>query len=132
MARKIRILLAKLGLDGHNRGVMVMAHAFKDAGTEVIYTGLHQTPEAVVATAIQRGVDVIGISMLSGAHMRYFQEVIELLKEKGADNIMVIGGGCIDAKDIPKLKRMGVAEIFTAGTPTTKAIEFVKENVRLE
>jgi len=126
MEKKIKILLAKMGLDGHNRGAMVMAQAFRDAGMEVVYTGLHQTAEMVAEIAVQEDVDVIGVSMLSGAHMTYLPRVVELLKEKGVDDKIIVGGGCIDSADVPKLKELGVAELFTTGTPTTEAIEFIK------
>lgn len=127
---KIRILIAKPGLDGHDRGAKVIARAFRDAGMEVIYTGLRQTPEQIVTAAIQEDVDVIGVSILSGAHLYIFTRIMELLKEKGASDILVVGGGIIPEIDMPKLKRIGVAEIFTPGTPTSKAIEFVKERLR--
>ena len=127
---KIRVLIAKPGLDGHDRGAKVIARAFRDAGMEVIYTGLRQTPEQIVTAAIQEDVDVIGISILSGAHLYIFPRIMELLKEKGATDILVIGGGIIPEGDMPKLKQVGIAEIFTPGTPTSKAIEFVKERLR--
>lgn len=127
---KIRVLIAKPGLDGHDRGAKVIARAFRDAGMEVIYTGLRQTPEQIVTAAIQEDVDVIGISILSGAHLYIFTRIIELLNDKGAIDILVIGGGIIPEIDMPKLKDIGVAEIFTPGTPISKAIEFVKEQLR--
>lgn len=127
---KIRVLIAKPGLDGHDRGAKIIARAFRDAGMEVIYTGLRQTPEQIVTAAIQEDVDVIGISILSGAHLYIFPRIIELLKEKGATDMLVIGGGIIPEIDIPKLKQMGVAEIFTPGTLTSNAIEFVKEKLQ--
>ncbi len=128
--RKIRVLIAKPGLDGHDRGAKVIARAFRDAGMEVIYTGLRQTPEMIVNTAIQEDVDAIGMSCLSGAHMYLFPRVMDLLKERGVDDILVCGGGTIPTEDIPKLKAVGLSTIFTPGTTTTEAIEFVKQNVR--
>jgi len=128
--RKIRILIAKPGLDGHDRGAKVIARAFRDAGFEVIYTGLRQTPEMVVNAAIQEDVDVIGLSCLSGAHMHLFPRIMELLREKGAGDILVFGGGTIPDEDIPKLKKMGMAEIFTPGASTQDAIAFVRERVK--
>ncbi|MFB0518783.1 MAG: cobalamin B12-binding domain-containing protein [Acidobacteriota bacterium] len=127
---KIRVLIAKPGLDGHDRGAKVIARAFRDAGMEVIYTGLRQTPEQIVTAAVQEDVDVIGISILSGAHLYIFPRIIELLKEQGATDMLIIGGGIIPEIDIPKLKQIGVAEIFTPGTHTTKAIEFVKQKLQ--
>lgn len=121
MSKKIRVIMSKVGLDGHSRGALVVARALRDAGAEIIYTGLHQTPETVVASAIQEDADVIGVSILSGAHMTYIPRILDLLKQKGANGIKVIAGGCIDYEDIPKLKEMGVAEIFPTGT-TLKAI----------
>jgi methylmalonyl-CoA mutase C-terminal domain/subunit len=129
MERKIRILLAKPGLDGHDRGVKVIAAAFRDAGFEVIYTGLRQTPETIVEAAIQEDADAIGMSILSGAHMTLFPRVLELLKEKKADHIILFGGGIIPQEDIQKLKKMGVGMLFTPGTTTTEAIEYVKKTV---
>jgi len=127
MERKIRVLIAKAGLDGHDRGAKVVAAALRDAGMEVIYTGLRQTPEMIVSAAIQEDVDVIGISILSGAHMTIFPKIIKLMKEKGLDDVLLIGGGIIPDEDIPKLKEMGVAEIFTPGTLTTEIVNFIKE-----
>lgn len=127
---KIRVLIAKPGLDGHDRGAKVVARSLRDAGFEVIYTGLRQTPEAIVATAIQEDVDAIGLSILSGAHGTVFPRVIELLKEKGATDIIVFGGGVIPEDDIPALYKSGVAKIFTPGTPTDDTIEFIKSNVK--
>lgn len=129
MDRKIRILLAKPGLDGHDRGIKVMASAFRDAGFEVIYTGLRQTPEMIVEAAIQEDVDAIGMSILSGAHMTLFPAVLKLLKEKEADHILLFGGGIIPKEDIKKLEKMGVGKLFTPGAPTTEAIEYIKEEV---
>ncbi len=127
MERKIRVLIAKAGLDGHDRGAKVVAAALRDAGMEVIYTGLRQTPEMIVQAAIQEDVDVIGVSILSGAHMTIFPKIIKLMKEKGLDDVILIGGGIIPDEDIPKLKEMGVAEIFTPGTLTTEIVSFIKE-----
>jgi methylmalonyl-CoA mutase, C-terminal domain len=125
MANKIRVIVAKAGLDGHDRGAKVVARALRDAGVEVIYTGLHQTPEQIVAAAIQEDVDAIGLSVLSGAHMTLFARVIELLQERDASDIMVFGGGIIPDADIEKLTRMGVAKIFTPGAPTTDIVAWV-------
>ncbi|MFQ5839838.1 MAG: cobalamin B12-binding domain-containing protein [Candidatus Methylomirabilales bacterium] len=127
--RKVRILVAKPGLDGHDRGAKVIARAFRDAGFEVIYTGLRQTPEMVVNAAIQEDVDAIGLSCLSGAHMHLFPRIVELLREKGAGDILVFGGGTIPDEDIPKLKEAGMAAIFTPGASTQDAIAFVRQNV---
>jgi methylmalonyl-CoA mutase C-terminal domain/subunit len=129
MERKIRILLAKPGLDGHDRGIKVIAAAFRDAGFEVIYTGLRQTPETIVEAAIQEDVDAIGMSILSGAHMTLFPRVLSLLKEKKADQILLFGGGIIPEEDIHKLEKMGVGMLFTPGTTTTEAIQYVKNAV---
>lgn len=128
--RRIRILIAKAGLDGHDRGAKVVARGFRDAGFEVVYTGLHQTPEQIVHAAIQEDVDAIGISSLAGAHNRHFTEILQLLKEKGAEDIVVFGGGIIPADDIQRLKEVGVREIFTPGTPIEKAVQWVRENIR--
>jgi methylmalonyl-CoA mutase C-terminal domain/subunit len=128
--RKVRVLVAKPGLDGHDRGAKIVARALRDAGFEVIYTGLHQTPEQVVATAIQEDVDAIGLSVLSGAHHFLFARVLELLKEKGADDIAVFGGGIIPPEDIAALKAIGVKELFTPGTSTQDIIRFVRDNIR--
>ncbi len=128
--RKIKIVVAKPGLDGHDRGAKLLARIFAEAGMEVIYTGLRQTPEMVVQTAIQEDADVIGISSLSGVHNYFFPKVVELLKENGLDDVLVVGGGIIPAEDIPKLKEAGVAEIFGPGTPTQKIVDFIKQNVR--
>ncbi len=129
MKRKIRILIAKLGLDGHDRGAKVIARGFRDAGFEVIYSGLHQSPEQIVATAIQEGVDGIGISMLSGAHDYIFPKVIELLRQKGAESITVFGGGVIPEDDIPALTAIGVKRVFTPGTSIEEAVTWVHENI---
>ena len=121
--------MAKVGLDGHDRGAKIIARALRDAGMEVIYTGLHQTPEQVVETAIQEDADAIGISILSGAHMTLIPRIIELLRENEAEDILVFCGGTIPKDDIPRLKEAGVGEIFTPGSPTTKAVEYVREAV---
>ena len=126
---KIRVVVAKAGLDGHDRGAKVVARALRDAGVEVIYTGLHQTPEQIVAAAIQEDVDAIGLSILSGAHMTLFARVIELLKERNATDIVVFGGGIIPEADITELKEMGVAAIFTPGAPTTEIVDWVNSEL---
>lgn len=128
--KKIRVLIAKPGLDGHDRGAKVVARALRDAGMEVIYTGLRQTPEQIVETAIQEDVDVIGLSILSGAHTHIFPKVMELLKENNIKDIIVMGGGVIPEEDIPELKKAGVAEIFTPGTDTRDIVKFIKEKVK--
>jgi len=128
--RKVRVLVAKPGLDGHDRGAKIVARALRDAGFEVIYTGLHQTPEQVVAAAIQEDVDAIGLSVLSGAHNYLFKQILQLLKEKGADDIVVFGGGIIPPEDIVALKAMGVRELFTPGTSTQDIVRFVREHIR--
>jgi len=130
MERKIRILIAKPGLDGHDRGAKIIARGLRDAGFEVVYTGLHQTPEQIVATAIQEGVDGIGLSILSGAHDYIFPRVMELLKAKGTEDIVVFGGGIIPEEDIPALTQIGVKRIFTPGTPIEQAIKWVRENIK--
>ena len=126
----IRVVVAKPGLDGHDRGAKVIARALRDAGMEVIYTGLHQTPEQVVDTAIQEDADAIGLSILSGAHMTLFAKVIELLKERDAEDIKVFGGGIIPEADIPPLKELGVAAIFTPGTSTGDVVAWVRANIQ--
>ena len=123
---KIRVIVAKVGLDGHDRGAKVVARALRDAGVEVIYTGLHQTPEQIVAAAIQEDVDAVGLSILSGAHMTLFRRVIDLLAERDAADIVVFGGGIIPDADIEELSRMGVAKIFTPGAPTTDIVAWVR------
>ncbi len=128
--KKIRVLIAKPGLDGHDRGAKVVARALRDAGMEVIYTGLRQTPEQIVETAIQEDVDVIGLSILSGAHTHLFPKIMELLKENNIEDIVVMGGGVIPEEDIPELKKIGIAEIFTPGTDTRDIISFIKEKVK--
>jgi len=130
MPGKHRIIVAKPGLDGHDRGVKVIARSLRDAGFEVIYTGLHQTPEQVVATALQEDADAIGLSVLSGAHNYLFKRVLELLREKGADDVALFGGGIIPPEDIATLKAMGVKEIFTPGTSTQDIVRFVREHIR--
>jgi methylmalonyl-CoA mutase C-terminal domain/subunit len=125
----IRVVVAKPGLDGHDRGAKVVARALRDAGMEVVYTGLHQTPEQIVETAVQEDADAIGLSILSGAHMALFPRVIELLKERDATDIVVFGGGIVPAADIPELEAMGVAKIFTPGATTTEIIDWVRANV---
>ena len=122
----IRVVIAKPGLDGHDRGAKVVARALRDAGVEVIYTGLHQTPEQIVATALQEDADAIGLSILSGAHMTQFRRVLELLAERQASDIVVFGGGIIPDADIAELKQLGVAEIFTPGAPTTAIVDWVR------
>ena len=125
--RKIRVLVAKPGLDGHDRGAKVVASAFRDAGFEVIYTGLHQTPEMIATAAVQEDVDVVALSILSGAHMTLFPRVIELLKEQDAGHILIIGGGIIPEEDIAQLEAQGVAKLFGPGTSSSAPIEFVRE-----
>lgn len=125
-AKPIRVLIGKVGLDGHDRGIKLVARALRDAGVEVIYTGLHQTPEQVVATAIQEDVDAIGLSLLSGAHNYLFPRVVELLKEQGAEDIVVFGGGIIPGEDAPKLKTAGVKALFPPSTPMREIVDFVK------
>jgi methylmalonyl-CoA mutase C-terminal domain/subunit len=126
---RIKIVVAKPGLDGHDRGAKVVARALRDAGMEVVYTGLHQTPEQIVQTAIQEDADVVGLSVLSGAHMTLFRRVIELLREQDATDILVFGGGIIPGADIPELREMGVAEIFTPGTPTQAIVDWLHAHV---
>ena len=128
--RRIRVVVAKPGLDGHDRGAKIVARALRDAGLEVIYTGLHQTPEQIVATAIQEDADAIGLSVLSGAHNYLFRRVLDLLQEKGAGDIVVFGGGIIPPEDVVALKAMGVKELFAPGTSTKDIIRFVRENIR--
>ena len=130
MDRKIRVLVAKPGLDGHDRGAKIVARSLRDAGMEVVYTGLHQTAEMIVDTAIQEDVDVIGLSLLSGAHMTLFMDVTKLLKEKGLSDVLVVGGGIIPREDIPKLKKAGVAGIFGPGAHCDDIVEFIRKNVK--
>jgi methylmalonyl-CoA mutase C-terminal domain/subunit len=124
--RKIRVVVAKPGLDGHDRGAKIIARALRDAGMEVIYTGLHQTPEQIAATVVQEDADAIGLSILSGAHMTLVPRVVELLKEQGADDVVLTVGGTIPADDIPELKKLGVDEIFTPGASTDEIVEFIQ------
>jgi len=124
---KIRVLVAKPGLDGHDRGAKVVALALRDAGMEVVYTGIRQTAEKIVKTAIQEDVNAIGLSILSGTHRHYFKKVIELLKKEGAEDIVVFGGGIIPESDIPELKKMGVNEVFGPGTPTSTLVEYLQK-----
>jgi methylmalonyl-CoA mutase C-terminal domain/subunit len=128
--RKTRIMVAKPGLDGHDRGARIIARAYRDAGFEVVYTGLHQTPEEIVQAAIQEDVDMIGLSSLAGAHRYLFPKTVELLKERGADDIVVCGGGIIPDDDIPRLKKAGLAEIFRPGTALDSIVKWVEENVK--
>ena len=125
--RKIRVLVGKPGLDGHDRGAKVVAAALRDAGMEVIYTGLHQTPEQVVQAAIQEDVDVVALSILSGAHMTLFPRVLKLLKQEGMDHVLVTGGGIIPSEDMEKLREMGVGKLFGPGTPTTEAVQYIRD-----
>ena len=127
--QKIRVVVAKPGLDGHDRGAKIIARALRDAGMEVIYTGLHQTPEQIVATTVQEDADAVGLSILSGAHMTLVPRVIELLREQDAGDVVVTVGGTIPNQDIPELKELGVAEVFTPGAPTQAIIDFIRESV---
>jgi methylmalonyl-CoA mutase C-terminal domain/subunit len=129
MSARIRVIVAKPGLDGHDRGAKVVARALRDAGMEVIYTGLHQTPEQIVEAAIQEDADAVGLSVLSGAHMTLFRRVVELLQERGAQDIVVFGGGIIPEADIQELAQIGVAKIFTPGATTQSIVEWVRSNV---
>ncbi len=126
-ARKIRVVVAKPGLDGHDRGAKIIARALRDAGMEVIYTGLHQTPEQIAETVIQEDADAVGLSILSGAHMTLVPKVVELLQAQGVDDVLVTVGGTIPADDIPELKELGVAEVFTPGAGTDDIVEFIQE-----
>ena len=128
-SRKIRVVVAKPGLDGHDRGAKIIARALRDAGMEVIYTGLHQTPEQIVETVLQEDADAVGLSILSGAHMTLVPRVVELLREQEAGDVVVTVGGTIPAQDIPELKNLGVAEVFTPGAPTSDIIEFIRSSV---
>jgi len=128
--RKLRILVAKPGLDGHDRGAKVVARALADAGYEVVYTGLHQTPEMIAAAAVQEAVDAVGLSIMSGAHMTLFPAVIEALKERGVGDVVVFGGGIVPKDDMPKLEQLGVAKIFTPGASTHEIIDWVEAHVR--
>jgi methylmalonyl-CoA mutase, C-terminal domain len=125
--RKIRVVVAKPGLDGHDRGAKIIARALRDAGMEVIYTGLHQTPEQIAATVIQEDADAIGLSILSGAHMTLVPRVVELLREQGAEDVVLTVGGTIPAEDVPELKNLGVAEVFTPGAPVDEIVEFIRD-----
>jgi methylmalonyl-CoA mutase C-terminal domain/subunit len=127
---KIRVVVAKPGLDGHDRGAKIIARALRDAGMEVIYTGLHQTPEQIVETVIQEDADAVGLSILSGAHLTLVPRIVELLREQGVDDVLVTAGGTIPAEDVPVLKEAGVAEVFGPGTPTQAIIDFIVEGVR--
>jgi methylmalonyl-CoA mutase C-terminal domain/subunit len=128
--RKIKIVVAKPGLDGHDRGAKLLARIFAEAGMEVVYTGLRQTPEMITETALQEDADVVGLSSLSGVHNYFFPRVVELLHEKGLDDVLVVGGGIIPLEDVDVLKKAGVAEIFGPGTPTTAIVDFINNNVR--
>ena len=127
--RKIRVVVAKPGLDGHDRGAKVIARALRDAGMEVIYTGLHQTPEQIAETVLQEDADAVGLSILSGAHMTLVPRVVDLLKEQGAEDVVVTVGGTIPADDVPELKKLGVAEVFTPGSSTQSIIDFIRNSV---
>jgi len=129
MAGKTRVVIAKVGLDGHDRGAKVIARALRDAGMEVIYTGLHQTPEQIVETAIQEDADAVGISILSGAHMTLVPRVVDLLRDRGAGDVLVVVGGTIPADDVAELKQLGVAEVFTPGAPTRDIVTFLQSRV---
>ena len=128
--RNLRIIVAKPGLDGHDRGAKIIARALRDAGFEVIYTGLHQTPEMIVAAALQEDVDAIGMSIMSGAHMTLFPAVVDLLRAKGATDVVVFGGGIIPQDDVPKLKEKGVAEVFLPGASTQAIIDWIRQHIR--
>ena len=130
-SKKIRVLVAKPGLDGHDRGAKIVARALRDAGMEVIYTGLRQTPEMVVSAALDEGVHCIGLSILSGAHNALFPKIMELLKKEGIDDVLVVGGGIIPEDDIPELKKAGLSAIFGPGTPLDEIVEYIKTNVKL-
>jgi methylmalonyl-CoA mutase, C-terminal domain len=129
VSERIRVVVAKPGLDGHDRGAKVVARALRDAGMEVVYTGLHQTPEQIVETTIQEDADAVGLSVLSGAHMTLFARVLELLRERDADDVVVFGGGIIPADDFGPLAEMGVAKVFTPGATTTEIVDWVREHV---
>jgi methylmalonyl-CoA mutase, C-terminal domain len=132
VARKIRVVIAKPGLDGHDRGAKIIARALRDAGMEVIYTGLHQTPEQIVETAVQEDADAVGISILSGAHMTLVPKILEGLRENGRDDVLVVVGGTIPKDDMRELKEGGVAEVFTPGAPVSGIVEFLQANVPVE
>jgi methylmalonyl-CoA mutase C-terminal domain/subunit len=129
VARKIRVVIAKPGLDGHDRGAKIIARALRDAGMEVIYTGLHQTPEQIVETAVQEDADAVGISILSGAHMTLVPKILELLKDNEIEDVLVVVGGTIPREDADELRDLGVAEIFTPGAPTSEIVEFIRDRV---
>jgi len=129
VAKKIRVVIAKPGLDGHDRGAKIIARALRDAGMEVIYTGLHQTPEQIVETAVQEDADAVGISILSGAHMTLVPKILELLRENEIEDVLVVVGGTIPREDAEELRELGVAEIFTPGVPTTEIVEFIRDRV---
>jgi methylmalonyl-CoA mutase C-terminal domain/subunit len=126
---RIRVVIAKPGLDGHDRGAKVVARALRDAGMEVVYTGLHQTPEQIVETVVQEDADAVGLSILSGAHMTLFARLNELMRERGVDDVVVFGGGIIPDEDLPELEKLGVARVFTPGATTTEIVDWVRENV---
>jgi methylmalonyl-CoA mutase, C-terminal domain len=132
VADRIRIVIAKPGLDGHDRGAKVIARALRDAGMEVVYTGLHQTPEQIVQTVVQEDADAVGLSVLSGAHMTLFKRTVELLKENQADDVVLFGGGIVPDEDIPELEKMGVAKVFTPGATMDEIVEWVRTNVTSE
>ena len=129
MDERIRVVIAKPGLDGHDRGAKIVARALRDAGMEVVYTGLHQTPEQIVETVVQEDADAVGLSVLSGAHMTLFARLAELMNERGIDDVVVFGGGIIPDEDLPELERLGVAHIFTPGATTTEIVEWVRQHV---
>lgn len=129
MDRKIRVLVAKPGLDGHDRGAKVIARALRDAGMEVVYTGLRQTAEMIVSAAVQEDVDAVGLSVLSGAHMHYFQQVVEGLRQRGADDVLVFGGGIVPDKDVPELERLGVGRVFGPGASTDEVVAYLRQAV---
>ena len=132
MARKIRVVIAKPGLDGHDRGAKIIARALRDAGMEVIYTGLHQTPEQIVETAIQEDADAVGISILSGAHMTLVPKILDGLRENGVEDVLVVVGGTIPKEDVQTLKEKGVAEVFTPGAPVSQIVDFLKEQIPIQ
>lgn len=130
MNRKIRVLIAKPGLDGHDRGAKIVARALRDSGMEVIYTGLHQTADMIVEAAIQEDVDVVGLSLLSGAHMTLFVDVAKLLKKKDMSDVLILGGGIIPEEDVPRLKKEGISAVFGPGTPCEKIVDYIQKNVK--